>query len=279
MGKKIIPVLMTIISFFVLFPLVFIIIASFKGSLETTQYLLPLLEGNAGYISTNILPMYPTLQSYVEILIDTPEYMVLLWNTIINTILILMGQIVIAVPAAWGITRLNKHLKSGIILFYTILMILPFVIMMLPQYIVLNKLSLLNTRWAIVLPSIFSPFSVFMLYHYFEGISDTIIEQARIDGASNMDIFFRIVIPVGKPSIIATCFLGFIEAWNMIEQPIIFIKNQQLWPVTLFGANITSQNMGIIFTASVITMIPAACIFYIGYEYLEQGFLEVVDKE
>lgn len=67
MGKKIIPVLMTIISFFVLFPLVFIIIASFKGSLETTQYLLPLLEGNAGYISTNILPMYPTLQSYVEI--------------------------------------------------------------------------------------------------------------------------------------------------------------------------------------------------------------------
>ena len=253
MGKKIIPVLMTIISFFVLFPLVFIIIASFKGSLETTQYLLPLLEGNEDYISTNILPMY--------------------------TILILMGQIVIAVPAAWGITRLNKHLKSGIILFYTILMILPFVIMMLPQYIVLNKLSLLNTRWAIVLPSIFSPFSVFMLYHYFEGISDTIIEQARIDGASNMDIFFRIVIPVGKPSIIATCFLGFIEAWNMIEQPIIFIKNQQLWPVTLFGANITPQNMGIIFTASVITMIPAACIFYIGYEYLEQGFLEVVDKE
>lgn len=279
MKKKMILFLVIFFCAILLFPIVFTIVGSFKGHVEMSQYLSPLIKTDAGYISADIVPLYPTLQSYIEVLIDTPEYMILFWNTMLNTVLILVGQILISVPAAWGITRMSKRRQSIVILIYTILMILPFVVTMLPQYIVLNRLNLLNTRWSIVLPSIFSPFSVFILYYHLKGIPNILVEQAIIDGADNWIILKNIVIPIGKPGIIAAGFLGFIEEWNMIEQPIIFIKDQQFWPVTLFAANITSDNIGIIFTASVITLIPAICAFYIGCEYLEQGFSEVVDKE
>lgn len=279
MKNKIIALVLSLLCFMGLFPVIFILVGSFGGSIEMRDYLSPLWGGGEAYISPNVIPSFPTLQSYVDTLIDRTEFIVMFWNSIFYVTIILVGQLIIAVPAAWALTRVNHYIKSIIVTFYTVLMTLPFALTMLPQYMVLDYLDLINTRWAMILTGIFSPFSVFILYYYLRNVPTVLIEQARIDGAGNWSIFVKIVLPIGKPGIISSVFLGFIESWNMLEQPMMFIENKKLWPITLFFANITIENSKILFAASTITLIPAIYVFYMGYMYLEQGFSNIVSKE
>ena len=184
---------------------------------------------------------------------------------------ILLGQLLVGVPAAWAFARYRFPCHNLLFTLYMVLMLMPFQVTMLSNYLVLNGMGLMDTQLSIILPGIFSTFPVFLLYRFFSSIPVEILESARIDGAGELQIFLQFGLPLGSAGIISQAVLGFLEYWNLVEQPLTFLKDQRLWPLSLFLPDITLSNAGMAVTASVITLLPALLVFLAGQNYLEQG--------
>lgn len=279
MKRYIVTGILILLTLLIWIPLWMIITGSLMENEELTKYMGKIIEGGSGIASWSFLPRYPTLSSYIEILLDSPKFFMMFWNSCIQVIPSIMGQLVIAVPAAWAFARFEFRGRNILFFVYIVLMILPFQVTMVSSYLVLSKLHLMDTHLALILPNIFSAFPVFIMVKFFQGIPDSLIEAAKLDGAGEFMIFLKVGIPIGASGIVSIVVLGFLEAWNAIEQPITFLKNKALLPLTLYLPNITADKIGISFVASVIIMLPALLIFLYGQEYLEQGIAASGMKE
>lgn len=193
------------------------------------------------------------------------------WNTCILTFPQLIGQFLLASPAAWAFSRFTFRGRNLLFTIYTILMLLPFQVLMVPDYLVLDRLGLMDTVWSIILPGAVSTFPVFIMKKGFDGIPVSVLEAAELDGAGAITTYIRIGLPLGIPGILSALLLSFIEAWNAIEQPLVFLKSQNLWPMSLFLANITQDDIGIAMVASVFMLLPVILIFLFGQRYLILG--------
>lgn len=261
------------------FPVLFLAAGSLMGAGELKQLLQPVLTGGEGFASWKMFPRYPTLRSYVELLLDSPEFFVMFWNSVKLTGGILIGQLLVGVPAAWGFARFSFPGKKLLFTVYIALMMMPFQVMMLSNYLVLDRMQLLDTLMGIILPAVFSTFPVFIMYRFFEGIPEALMEAARLDGAGEFMLFIRVGLPLGSPGIISAMVLGFLEYWNLIEQPMAFLKTKSLWPLSLLLPNISMEKAGFAFAASAVVLLPAVLVFLAGQDYLEQGIVSTAIKE
>lgn len=143
----------------------------------------------------------------------------------------------------------------------------------------LDRLGLMDTVWSIILPGAVSTFPVFIMKKGFDGIPVSVLEAAELDGAGAITTYIRIGLPLGIPGILSALLLSFIEAWNAIEQPLVFLKSQNLWPMSLFLANITQDDIGIAMVASVFMLLPVILIFLFGQRYLILGIQSSGVKE
>lgn len=278
--KKVWTILLGILASVAVFPILFLAVGSFMGKNELTGLLQPVLNANAkGYASWKLMPEYPTLRSYVELLLDSPEFFVMFWNSVKLAGGILAGQLFVGVPAAWGFAKFEFPGRKLLFTVYIAMMMMPFQVMMLSNYLVLDNLRLLDTLPGIILPAVFSTFPVFIMYRFFEGIPDALLEAARLDGAGELRLFFQIALPLGSPGIISAMVLGFLEYWNMIEQPMAFLKTKELWPLSLYLSNTDMEKAGVAFSASVVVLLPALLVFMAGQDYLEQGIIASALKE
>lgn len=262
-----------------LFPIFFLLTGSLMGQRELSGLLSPALGEGHGYASWKVLPLYPTLRSYVELLLDTPEFFVMFWNSVKLTAGVLLGQLLVGTTAAWGFARYSFPGKKTLFTIYIALMMMPFQVMMLSNYLVLDRLGLLDRMAGIILPAVFSTFPVFIMYRFFQGIPEALLESARLDGAGEWVMFLRIGLPLGSPGVISAMVLGFLEYWNLLEQPMAFLKTKSLWPMSLFLPNIGMEQAGLAFAASVTLLLPALLAFLAGQDYLEQGIISTAVKE
>lgn len=261
-----------LLALFVWIPIWMMFTGSFMGKEEILQKVGPVLTNTADMASFGILPDYPTLQPWVELLLDSPKFFVMFWNSCKQVFPVLIGQFFVAIPAAWAFARYDFKGKNILYHLYIILMVLPFQITMVSSYLILSRLKLLDTHLSLILPNIFSAFPVFIMVKFFKEIPDALIESARLDGAGDFYIFWKIGVPMGSSGIISVIILDFIEYWNAIEQPLTFLtRRKNLWPLSLYLPNITSDEVGVSFVASVIMMIPALLLFLYGQKYLEEG--------
>lgn len=261
------------------FPVLFLVCGSMMGETELSALLAPVLGDAGGFASWKLLPEYPTLRSYVKLLLDSPEFFVMFWNSVKITGSVLAGQILVGAPAAWGFARYHFPGKKILFTLYIALMMMPFQVMMLSNYLVLNSLGLLDTLTGIILPAVFSTFAVFLMYRFFQGIPEAVLESARLDGAGDFQIFVRIGIPLGSPGMISALVLGFLENWNLLEQPMAFLKTKEKWPLSLYLPNISMEQAGSAFAASVLALLPSVLVFLAGQDYLEQGIVSTAVKE
>lgn len=271
MRKWMIAMLLSAAAFFVWVPLWMLLSASFMGSREMVHNLAPVLNEEAGYAHWPILPQYPTLKPYVELLLDAPEFFTMFWNSCKQVFPIVVGQIVIGAPAVWAFARFRFRGKGVLYALYIILMLMPFQVTMVSSYFVLDRLGLMNTVWAIILPGAVSTFPVFLMIRFFAAIPSALTEAASLDGAGAWQIFIHLGLPLGVPGILSAVVLGFLEYWNALEQPMTFLKDQTLWPLSLYLPTVTAENAGASLAASVIMLTPALLIFLFGQKYLEAG--------
>ena len=265
-------ILLAVFSIMV-FPLLMLFANSLMGKQELLETFGAVLADSGEYAGMRIFPAYPTLRAYVRLLLDSPEYFTAFWNSMIQTVGVVFGQILAAVPAAWAFAQFHFPGKRLLWLVYMILMILPFQVTMVSGYLVLNAAGLMDTRAAVILPGIFSTLPVFILRKTFAGIPGEILEAARIDGAGDLRIFFGIGIPLGVPGIFSVMILSFLEYWNAIEQPMTYLKTKSLWPLSLYLPQMVGSEAAAAFAASIVTLLPAVLLFFWGQDYLEQGIV------
>ena len=254
-------------------PVLTLFSGSLADDLEWKQRVLAVLKDTEGYLSWKWLPDYPTLEHYKRLLFLTPQFLVLFWNSIKMVACILAGQLLVAVPGAWALAVYEFRGKRLLFSLYVILMLLPFQVMQLSKYLVLDGLGLMDTQAAVVLPAIFSTFPVFLIYRSFAGIPGELLEAARMDGAGELRIFAMVGLPLAQGGILAAMVLGFLEYWNMMEEPLAFLKQKALWPLSLYLPEISMEQAGFACAASMITLTVSLFIFAIFRDSLEQGII------
>jgi multiple sugar transport system permease protein len=222
-------------------------------------------------VNLKLIPDMVSFSQYATVLFTSPDYLLKFWNSFILVLPIVLFQLIVAVLASYGFTRAKGKLASVIFFVYIILMMMPNQVTLVPNYLVLQKMGLLNTNWAIWLPGIFSPFSVYLITKYMKRIPTSILEAARIDGASEWQIFSKVCVPISR-SIITTCaILVFIDYWNMVEQPLLMFTDSDKYPLSIFLSKINQSDVGLAFAVATIYMVPSLLLYLYGEESLVEG--------
>ena len=225
-------------------------------------------------VNLKFIPDKVSLSQYITTFIKSPEYLLKFWNSVILVVPIVILQVSVAAIASYGFSRWRGRVRDSIFFFYVILMLMPYQVTLVPNYLVSEWLGLLNTRWAIIFPGAFAPFSVFLLTKFMRRIPVSQIEAAKLDGSSEWQIFTRIYLPQCRSALYSIAILVFIDYWNMVEQPLILLSDAELQPLSVYLSNINSGEIGLAFAVATIYMIPSLLLFLHGEEYLVEGIAQ-----
>ncbi|MBQ3139216.1 MAG: carbohydrate ABC transporter permease [Ruminococcus sp.] len=260
-------------------PTILTIANSFMTSTEISANYGAMLENmtedKKTYISEKVnlkfIPDKVTFDQYKNVLLKNPDYLLKFWNSIALTVPITVFQMLLAILTSYGFSRYPNKFKSIIFFTYIILMIMPYQVTLVPNFLVAEKFNILNTRWAIILPGIFSPFSVFLLSKVMRRIPISYVEAAKLDGASELQILTKIHMPLCKGAIVSIAMLVFIDYWNMVEQPLVLMKDADMHPLSVFLSQINTGDIGLAFAVGTVYMVPTILMFLYGEDYLLEG--------
>lgn len=277
--KLLLIAVLGLLSFFVWWVIWFMLSGSLMSLEELNATIGPALSEMEGSASWPLLPTWPTLQPILALLLDTPQFFVMFWNSFKLVIPSVLGQLLFGAPAAWALSRLRFRGRSILTTVFIALMLMPFQVTMVPNYLVIDRMGLMDTLWAVILPFAFSAFPVFIMLKGFDAVPRALLEAAAIDGAGPFRTFISIGLPLGVPGILSALVLGFLECWNAIEQPMTFLKDASQWPLSLYLPQIVAEKLGLAMAASLLMLIPAALVFLFGQKYLELGIQATGVKE
>lgn len=187
------------------------------------------------------LPDQVSLEQYGKVLLDSPLYLSMFWNSLFLVVPIIAGQTLVAALAAYAFSKLRFRGREFLFLIYVLTMLMPFQVTLVPNYIMADRLGLLNSSGAIILPGIFAAFGVFMLRQFMQDIPYAYIEAAKMDGAGHWRIFCTIIVPMVQPGLAALTILLFADYWNMVEQPLIFLDDPLRQPLSVYLSNVSSE--------------------------------------
>ncbi|MEH6995894.1 carbohydrate ABC transporter permease [Neobacillus drentensis] len=291
--KWILTFILLIIAAMMVFPIVFTLSNSFMTEKEIS-YSYPSenviqQDNNAhkeNYVHLKLIPDKFSFEQYSAFFEKKQEffdkqrsYLDLYGNSIIMVFPIIMGQLIVASFAAYVFGKLKFKGRDTLFLVYMVTMLMPFQVTLVPNYIIADKLGILNSFSAIIFPGVFGAFGVFMLRQFVLTIPYSYIEAAKIDGAGHFNIFIKIILPLIRPGIAALIVLLFADYWNMVEQPLIFLDDPSKFPLSLYLSRITEEARGIGFAASVLYMAPMLILFGISKKYLIKGIQVSGEKD
>lgn len=256
---------------FVILPLLLLFAASFMAEDELVYRYFSVLELGKAPVRPAILPDYPTLKPYKELFLHSPGFFVMFWNSCFQVLAVLLGQLLVGMPAAWAFARYRFRGRKPLFRLYLILMIMPFQVTMVSSYLVLDTLHMPDTHLSVILPGVFAAFPVYVMGKFFESIPKSFLEAAYIDGANEFTVFLKIGVPMGFPGIMTAMLLGFFEYFNALEAPLTFLKNKQLWPLSLYLPNVTADKASLAFVAGFVAMMSPVLLYLNGQTYPEQG--------
>lgn len=261
-----------------LFPIVFTLLNSFmtEDEIGRNYALLGKMveasgDGQAAFVNLKLLPDMLTMEQYAQVLILSPKFLRMFWNSMLLVLPIVAGQALIGSLAAFAFAKLRFRGRDPLFLVYLMTMLMPFQVTLVPNYIVMDRLGLMNNELAIILPGVFGAFGVFMMRQFMAHIPYALLEAAKIDGAGHWTIFGRIMLPLAKPGLAALTVLLFVDYWNMVEQPLIFLQDAAKQPLSLFLAQINQSARGVGFAASALYMAPMVLLFLYAESYFVEG--------
>lgn len=220
-GRLITTVLLFIGAWVMVFPFIWMISSSMKPTDEVYD------------ADFSIIPKtFKGFENYYGVIFEQP-YMVFLMNSMIVCVGILVIQLLTAIPAAYALAKLK--FRGSSILFGTVIaaITIPINVTSIPLYIGLVKVGLLDTYFAMIFPFIVSVFAIFLFRQFFRGFPDSIIQAARVDGLSEIEIILRLILPSAVPAIAAFSVFSFVAHWNDLYWPRIVVQSQDKMTATL----------------------------------------------
>ena len=267
-------------AFLFLMPIVLTITNSFMTSSEiSANYGMIFARSNgvrvfiSKTVNLKFIPDIISFDQYFKALFLSPEYLMKFWNSFFYVVPIVIFQLAVASLASYGFARYRGRVREIIFFSYIILMLMPYQVTLVPNYLVSTWLNIIDTRWAILLPGFFSPFAVYMLTKYMRRIPSSIYEAAEIDGAGEWQIFTGVCLPNCRGGLVSIAILIFIDYWNMVEQPLILLSDDQLHPLSVFLSRINAEEISLAFAVAVIYMVLPMMVFLYGEDYLVEGII------
>ncbi|MCL1821181.1 MAG: carbohydrate ABC transporter permease [Oscillospiraceae bacterium] len=263
--------LLIVISALAVFPILYTIANSFMSAAEIRMYYGSLGAEGAETSPFHLIPNRITLSGYYNMLLERPHYLIKFWQSLGVCAAIVAGQVVISSLGGYAFSKHRFPGRNVIFFFLIALMMMPNQVMLVPSYITLDAMGLIGSYYALVLPLIFSAFGVFLMSQIMAVVPDSILESAKIDGAGHFRVLTRIMLPNCKAGLASLVILGFIDCWNMVEQPLVFLKESYKHPFSLFLLQINAAEPALGFACGILAMIPVLLLFKFFEEELISG--------
>lgn len=239
------------------FPLIWLLVTIFKPTYEIFQY------------PPTLFAKVYTLQNLRYAL--TPQFLQPFFNSAVVTVITAILQVLVNGLAGYALAKYKFWGRTTIFYLFLSSMMIPFQIYLIPDFLIIKHLALLNTRASLIITWVGSAASVFLVRQYMLGLPDSTMEAARLDGASEWRIFFQVVVPQATPVLGVVAIFSFFSQWNNLLMPLILIHTQSRYTLPLFLVFDPSTNPGQNMTAAFVTSIPPLIVFLILQRYLARG--------
>jgi len=255
-------ILLIIVTFVYVLPFFWMISTSLKA--DQDLFLMP----------PKWFPIPPHWENYKQAIQYFP-FFTYFKNSVIITSLSVLGTLLSSPMVAYGFSKIKWPGRD--FFFYLMLstMMLPFAVTMIPTFIIFKKLGLVNTLWPLIIPSFFgSPGSIFLIRQFFNTIPDDLIDAAKIDGATDWQIYWKIAIPLSKPVLTLVGLFQFIGSWNNYLGPLIYISDESKYPLALGLPTFLSRygtHWNWMMAAATLSVIPIVIFFFFAQSYLIEG--------
>lgn len=221
------------------------------------------------------IPKEPTLAAYVKVFSKFPFFQTI-GNSLFISVTYTLITLISASMAAFAFAKLEFPRADMLLKIFLATMMIPTQVTMIPLFVVMNKMQLINTYSSVILPSIFRPFAIFLLVQQMRTIPNDYLDAARIDGASTFRVYFRVALPLCRPTLATLSITTFMEAWNDYLWPLLMLtdKAKMTLPIalsTLNGQYSTEYN--VLMAGSLISMVPIILVYIFAQKYFENGMM------
>lgn len=247
-------------SIAMIIPFIWMILTSLKTYAESVQ------------VPPIIMPSDFQWSNYKEVFVLLP-FFEFMFNTFIVTVLRTAGQLFLCSLAAYAFARIHFPGRNVLFLITLSVLMVPGQVFLLPQYMIMVKLGWLNTLQAIIVPGLFSAFGTFLLRQFFMGLPKELEEAARLDGCNHFQIFWKIMLPLAKPGLIALGIFTTLWSWNELMWPMIVNSSPEAMTLSVGLSSLQGQyatNYPILMAGSFLAVLPMLVIFFI----LQKQFIE-----
>ena len=214
-----------------------------------------------------------SFQPYYDVFLGSPQYLLRFWKSLGLCTCIAVGQVVVSLLAGYGFARYDFFGKNLLFFLLMVLMVLPLQVTLVPNYIMLHKLDMLGTDWSLILPCIFLPLGTFIMTQSIKTIPIELVHDARLNGCNILQVLWYVVLPMNKGSLICVGLLSFLDAWNMVEQPIAYLKDFDKYPISVALAYVSNSNPIGQFVCCILVMIPPLFLFSCFNKEMVQGIV------
>lgn len=267
--SSIIFLILCILTSVMLIPFLWMLSASLKTDAEVFS------------IPFKWLPETPMFQNYIEIWERIP-FVQQLGNTFKLSFIITIIQLFTSSFAAYAFAKIKFRGREALFFLYVATIAVPWQGYMIPQFMMMRDLGLVNTHLSLILLRSFNAFGVFLMRQFFMGIPDELCEAARIDGLSEYGIYYRIILPLSKPVIATLSIFTFVSIWNDFMGPFIYLNDNSLKTIQLglrmFATEYTAD-YSLIMAASIISLIPITILFLCLQKFFIEGLIAGSVKE
>lgn len=232
-------------------------------------------RGEASHFPPPFLPSMATLANYRELFATTG-----MGRNFVNSLLfsgaITIGSLLVNAMAGYAFAKLRFRGRERVFQALLAALVVPAQVAMLPLFLLMKQLGLVNTGWGVVVPALATVFGIFLVRQYARSIPDELLEAARIDGAGELRIFFRIVLPMLKPVLVTLAIFTFLGAWNDFMWPLIVLTDQRHYTLPVALASLSREHImdvELMMAGAVITVLPVLLLFLLLQRYYIQGLL------
>lgn len=229
-----------------------------------------------------LFPDYVYLENFKTVWNGKYNYPQMFLNSVIVTGISVVVALFLCCIAGYGFGRLKFPGRDKIFVLYLATMMIPTQLLMVPKYLMFREMGIYNTHLALILPAFFTIYGVFLMRQAMQQIPESISEAARIDGANEWQICFRLIVPLCKPAIITLIILLFTWHWNDYDNALLFLQDKELYTLPLgltYFMDETGMRYSLIMAAGVITIIPIFIVFLVAQKYFIGGLTSGAVKE
>lgn len=202
-----------------------------------------------------------TLDYFYQVFLAQSQYLLRFWKSMALSLCIAAGQLLVSVFAGYGFSKCRFPGRDVLFFLLIFWMVVPLQVTLVPNYLTLDELGLLDTYYALALPMIFVPLGTFIMTQAFRAIPNEICEAAGLDGSSVVGTLFRVMVPMSRSALICVAVLSFLDGWNMVEQPIVFLREFSQYPLAVALASVPPGDPNVQLVCCLLAALPLLMIF------------------